>query len=211
MIDELPRSADGTRLILVRHGAPEAAASGRCYGALDVGLSTEGVAQAARTAAWLAGAPLAAVSSPRRRALDTAAPIARAHALEVRVEPALRELDFGELEGLTYDEVARRHPALWAEWMARPTEVTFPGGESYAMLRARVLAAADGLRRAHTGSAIALVAHGGSLRTIVADALGLADADVFRIDLSYAAVSVVDWLGATPAVRLLNLAPSWMG
>ena len=71
----------------------------------------------------------AVVSSPRRRAVDTATPIARRHDLEVEIVPDLRELDFGELEGRTYDEIADSLPELYATWMAHPTRVRFPGGE----------------------------------------------------------------------------------
>ena len=96
--------------------------------------------------------PVAAVvSSPRRRAVDTATPIAGRHGLEVEIVPDLRELDFGELEGRTYDEIADSLPELYAAWMTHPTRVRFPGGECYAEL-ARALRR-GGRRAAARGSA----------------------------------------------------------
>ena len=197
-----------TRLYLLRHGEPEADSRGRCYGRLDVGLSPRGFEQAERAAARIGDAPLAAIyASPRRRALESARPLALPRGLPVRIEEDLREMDFGEIEGLTYDEVRERRPELYAAWMERPTEVTFPGGESYALVRARVLGVVDRLRRAHDGQSIALVAHGGTTRTALAAALGLPDAHIFRLAQDYAALSIIEWIGETPIVRLVNALP----
>jgi alpha-ribazole phosphatase/probable phosphoglycerate mutase len=197
-----------TRLVLVRHGEPEAESRGRCYGRLDVGLSDLGRAQAERAAWFLADARLAAIyTSPRRRAVETARPIAAARNLELRERDELREIDFGEIEGLSYDEVRAQRPALYEAWMTRPTTVTFPGGEGFADLRRRVLAVARDLRRACAGAALAVVAHGGVIRALLADALRVADEDIFRIDQSHGAVSVVDYLEDTAIVRLLNHVP----
>ena len=197
-----------TRLLLVRHAEAEHTTRGRCYGSLDVGLSADGHRQAAALAAALRPEPVTAVvASPRRRALDTARPIAAAHGLEVEVVPELRELDFGELEGRTYDEIAASLPELYAAWMTRPTEVSFPGGESYADLRERALGAVAALRgRLEAGTAV-VVAHGGVVRAVVADVLGLPDERIFRRAVGPASVTTVEWLGGEPVVAGLNRLP----
>jgi alpha-ribazole phosphatase len=193
------------RLILVRHGEPDEWARGKCYGKLDVSLSARGSEQARRAALWLARWPLAAVyTSPRRRAKESAEVIAAMHALDVRVEEGFCEIDFGEFEGLAYDEVAARYPQEYQAWMERPTEVTFPGGESFATMRERVERTAAQVRRAHSGESVALVTHGGVARIILAGALRMNASDIFRLAQSYAGVSVVDYYGETPVVRLVN-------
>jgi broad specificity phosphatase PhoE len=205
-----PPPPGATRLFLLRHGEPEVDTRGRCYGRLDVGLSPRGVEQAGRAAALLYDVPIAAVyASPRRRAIESARPLARPRGLEVRVDPDLREIDFGALEGLSYDEARVRHPELYRAWMERPTEVTFPGGESYADLRARVLGALGRLRGAHAGATIAVVAHGGVTRTALADALGVEDAYLFRIAQDHAVLNAIDWIDGVPIVRLVNAAPGY--
>lgn len=199
---------DVTRLLLLRHGEPEAESRGRCYGRLDVGLSDRGREQAARAARFLAEVALDAVySSPRIRAVETARPLAAARGGGLRVRDELREIDFGDIEGMTFDEVRARHPALYEAWMARPTTVTFPGGEGFADVRRRVLAVGREILAVHTGATAALVAHGGVIRALLADALRVADEDIFRIDQSHGAISVVDYLQDTAIVRLLNHAP----
>ena len=190
-----------TRLLLIRHGEPEDDARGRCYGRLDVGLSSAGVEAATRLARGLRDVELAAVyTSPRRRAAQTAAAL---HPAPI-VDDRLRELDFGELEGRRYDEIASERPAFYEAWMETPTRVRFPGGESYAELRARVDAAVAEIVAARRGQTCALVAHGGVVRAALALALELPDERAFAIDVAYARVSVVDWFDSTPVVRLLN-------
>ena len=201
----LPDRGEATRVVLVRHGATEESARGRCYGRLDVRLSPRGLRQAEALAGALADQPLAAVyASPLARALDTARPIAAAQGLEPDVLDALAELDFGEVEGLRYDEIEAARPELFRAWMDEPARVRFPGGEGLADLRARVLPVLAEIRLRHEREAVVVVAHGGVVRVVLAEALGLDDGAFFRLDLSEGGVSVVDWLDGVPLLRLAN-------
>lgn len=201
----LPDRREATRFILVRHAETEQSARGRCYGRLDVRLSLRGLRQAQALADALAGLPLAAVySSPLIRALDTARPLAAARGVDVSLLEVLAELDFGEVEGLTYDEIEAERPELFRAWMDDPARVRFPGGESLADLRARVLPALEQIRACHAGEAVAVVAHGGVIRVVLADALGVEDGALFRLDQAEGGVSVVDWLEGVPLLRAAN-------
>lgn len=201
----VPQDA-ATRILLVRHAEPDESAHGRCCGVLDVPLSPRGRRRSETLARELSATPLAAVySSPLRRALETAEPIAAAHGLVPRAHEGFRELDFGELEGERYEDVADSRPELFRAWMETPILVRFPGGEAFRDLQARALAAAEEVRRSHAGRAVAVVAHGGVTRAILAAALSMPDEALFRLDQDYGAVSVVDWIGATPVVRAVNL------
>jgi broad specificity phosphatase PhoE len=189
-----------TRLLLIRHAEPAEDARGRCYGSLDVALSPAGAAHARRLAGALDTTAFAAVyASPRRRAVETARPLG-----EPQILDRLRELDFGELEGRTYDEIAASEPELYARWMETPTEVRFPGGESFADLQARALAAVRELRERHPDGTVAAVTHGGVVRAVLADALAMPAEAIFRLDVGYCRVSIVEWLGDAPLVRLVN-------
>ncbi len=177
---------------------------GRSYGALDVSLSPAGNEQARAIADALEGIRLdAVVASPLRRALETAAPLARARGLEPLVHEGLRELSFGAVEGLTYDEIERERPELFESWMSDPTGTRFPEGESFSDLRERALAAAAEIHSEHESAAI--VAHGGVTRAILAAALGMPDDAIFRLDQPYGAISIVDWIDESAVVRAVNL------
>ena len=190
-----------TRLLLIRHAEPDEDARSRCYGRLDVGLSPRGLARAARLAEDLGNVALAVVVvSPRLRAVQTAAALGGT----LEVDDRLRELDFGQLEGHTYDEIEREQPELFRRWMETPTLVRFPGGESYADLRERVASAVDDVVAANRERTVALVSHGGVIRAALAVLLGLPDERAFSLDVGYARISVVDWFDASPVVRLVN-------
>lgn len=195
-----------TRMVLVRHGQPAEEMKGRCYGRLDVGLSPHGRAQAEQAAAFLSGLELTYVyASPRLRALESARPLAEARGLQVVVDEAFREIDFGLFEGLTYEEAERRFPEVYEEWMTHPTRVRFPEGESFPEMRERVRAGGHELRRRHVQQAFALVSHGGVNRTLLAEALGMEDRHLFRLEQGYSAVNVIDFYGDEPVVKLMNV------
>src|SRR5579863_7741192 len=141
-----------TVLWLLRHPEPEAFASGRCYGSLDVALSPDGIRQAHSVADALVKRPLAAIyTSPRQRCTQAAQILAAGRTCPVETMVALRELDFGKFEGRTYDEIAAMFPDLYQRWMEGPTEMQFPGGESFLDMRTRVISATRELRSRHTG------------------------------------------------------------
>lgn len=200
----LPALDGCTRLIILRHTEPDEQITGRCYGSLDVPLSARGRRHARRLASTLDGVIDTVISSPRIRASATADSIARPRGLAVLTDPRLRELDFGEFEGATYAAIEADHPAFWQQWMSTPTSVQFPGGEGHADLKHRVLSCVQDVRTRHAGRTTLLVTHGGVARTILAQALNMADADLFRIDQHHGALNVIDWFDDFPVVRLLN-------
>jgi broad specificity phosphatase PhoE len=186
-----------TRLVLCRHGEAEDAA-GRFCGRFDPALTAAGRRPAVALAARLPW-PDPVYTSPARRALETAMYLRP----DPVVEADLRELDFGDADGLRHDEVAERWPELYAAWLRAPTEVAFPGGEAFADFRSRVLSA---LARIEPSAVV--VTHGGVIRTALAHWLGIPDDTLFRIDVSHGTVTVVEWLEGAPLVRLVNAPPA---
>jgi probable phosphoglycerate mutase len=194
------------RLYLVRHAAPEEWSAGRLIGRTDVPLSAAGRRSADRLAAAFAGLDVAAVyASPLRRATATAEPIAAAVGREVRPCAGLAEIDFGACERMTPDEIARADPELYACWMAAPAEVRFPGGEAYADVRARAVAAVEEIARRHPDGTAVAVAHAGPIRIVLAWALDVPGEASFRLAIPHGSVSTVDWIGGQPVVGGLDV------
>ncbi|MSO23449.1 MAG: alpha-ribazole phosphatase [Acidobacteria bacterium] len=194
-----------SRMWLVRHGETESEARGRCYGRLDLALSLKGRRQAELVAQRLSKESLAAIyASPRRRARESAAPIGAVHDLPVEVLEELCEINFGDFEGLTYEEIQRRYPERYRHWMEHPTEIQFPNGESFTEMRNRVVNTAATLRECHLGESIAIVSHGGVNRILLAEALGVAPANIFRIAQRYAALNLISYSENMPLVELVN-------
>jgi alpha-ribazole phosphatase/probable phosphoglycerate mutase len=198
----------GLRIALVRHGEADGSVRGRCCGSLDPPLSDEGRRQMRRASCLLQRLGVAATyASPRRRALDSAKALEMAAPLVV--DDRLREIDFGLLEGLTYDEVADRYPDVWRDWMQAPVDVAFPQGERFDVFGARVELAVAGLTARHRGDAIVIVAHGGVNRLILARALGLDLRHMFRLQQTCGAVSLIDYYGDQAVVQVMNA--TWTG
>ena len=198
-----PRSSASTRLILERHGEPDATVQGRCYGRLDPGLSQRWREQ--MRLAWLLidnECLSGFYSSPSRRAIESTA--LRSIETPAVIDERLREIDFGAFEGLTYDEIATRYPQTYAQWMTRPTDVVFPDGESFAMMSARVREALEQIRRKHSGETVVTVSHGGVNRVALAQALDLDPRRIFRLAQAYACVNVIDYAGGESVVLVMN-------
>jgi len=194
-----------SRIWLVRHGEP-AGVRGRCYGKLDIGLSAAGRAQMERAAACLRTEPLEAIyASPRVRTMESARIVAGFHRCGCREDAGLSEIDFGEFEGLTYDEIAVHYPAIYRQWMESPTEVQFPHGESFAAMRVRVLRAFEAIRQRHEGRTAAIVTHGGVIRIVLAWALEMPDRCLFRLAQDYAALNLLAWMDGVPVVERMNV------
>ncbi|MCU1257266.1 MAG: Alpha-ribazole-5-phosphate phosphatase [Bryobacterales bacterium] len=195
-----------TRVWLIRHGEPAAEATHRCYGSLDVGLSKKGQEQMEHVAEYLRSEPIACIySSPRSRAQQGARTLAFSVLRPVEVVEDLREIDFGDFEGLSYDEIGVRYPDLYRKWMEEPTEVLFPNGESFPDMRTRVLKAFEAIQRKHDGQTIAVVSHGGVNRILLAGALQIPDKCIFRLAQDYAAINLLAFMHGLPVVQLLNL------
>ena len=193
------------RVLLLRHGETDASARGRCYGKLEVPLSERGRAQIELAARLLHSLrPEVIVSSPRMRAVESAQIVASVCKLPVETEPDFAELDFGDFEGLRYQDIERDQPEFYARWMASPTAVTFPNGESYAAMTERVTAAYGRRVQSAVSKKLVLVAHGGVNRIILAHVLGIVPARLFRLEQSYAGISCIDYYDATPVLRVMN-------
>jgi len=133
------------RIFLLRHGATDWNLARRCQGTTDLELNETGLRQAEAAAHELSREKIDAVYSSRlRRALQTAGAVSRFHKLAVTVEESLRELDHGEIEGLTFAEIQATRPDFLREWRERPAEADIPGGERLIEVEKR---AWDGLCR----------------------------------------------------------------
>jgi len=122
----------------------------------------------------------------------------------IALEERLREIDFGVFEGRLYEEIAQEYPETYSQWMEHPAETQFPNGESFVQMKARVIEAAHELYARHRGETIAVVSHGGVNRILLAAALGVANADIFRIAQRYAAMNLLVLIGDYPSVELMN-------
>lgn len=173
----------------------------------DPPLTAEGVAMAESFAsAYRKVAWQAIYSSPLNRALSTAAPLAHALALPVEQRDELAEIDYGEWDGKSPDEVSREHHVEYERWTADPAWNPPPGGETAVALAQRVTRAIEEIDLAHDGNVL-VVSHKASIRVALCALLGV---DVgrfrYRFGCPVGSVSIIEFgahgpLAATVADR----------
>jgi molybdenum cofactor cytidylyltransferase len=200
---ELPREAQvrTMRVYLARHARPEGPEDRRYRGQADLPLGAAGRERAHGLAGSLmtltGGACFDAVfASDLSRCLETAEIAAGADGCTspVRTEPGLREIDVGLWEDLTWEEAKQRFPAEHAAREADLTSAPFPGGESFAGLRDRVLPAFERLLASSLAAGhrrVLVVAHKGVNRVILAHLQGIPLSHIFSIEQDYCAVTLL--------------------
>jgi len=157
-------------LVLIRHAHVETGS--RLCGWLDLPLSPEGQQQLAALARRGCHQPRpdALYTSPLRRTSTVAARLGALWHLQPTTRDALREIHCGTLEGAAIADIQRREPALWARHLAQADDAfAWPGGESYAAFRARVVTGLTAIAGSHPGQRVAVVTHSG----VISQVLGL--------------------------------------
>ena len=191
------------RVLLVRHATAEG--NGRFLGQLDVPL-----ASAARQELRLLGEkcsahPVSAIyASDLRRARETAEAIARPCGIAVELRPELREMHFGEWEGLEWDEIVQRFPRLAKLWMERFPHQAIPGAEPVREFRKRVAAVMGEIAGANRGKCALVVTHAGVIRFVLGKVLGVPARNVFRLAQDPCAMNIIDYFEHGATVRCIN-------
>lgn len=163
-----------TDLYLTRHGETTWHAANRYAGSTDVALSEHGRAQAHGLGAWSGAAGVDAIyCSPLTRARETARPSAATTGLRVSIDDRLRELDFGQGEGLTATEMQAAFPGEYEQFVSDPGEHPLPGGESPTACVARFIDALDDTCRQHADGRVLVVAHNTAIRLALCHVLGV--------------------------------------
>ncbi len=205
--------APTTELILVRHGETDWNRELRFQGHVDVPLNAMGLAQAQRLATRLAGeAPHHLYQSDLQRAVQTAAPAALTLGLQGQSDAALREQNFGRVDGMRVDDIRQQFPTEWAQWVSFDENYAMPDGETTHQFHVRVMGALQRLAAAHAGQRLLVVTHGGVLDMVyrTARSLGLngprqsdiPNAGYNRVRLTADTVEILDWADTRHLVDL---------
>lgn len=198
-----------TRLWFMRHGEVEAPWVGTFVGAKDVALSDLGRHQAEAIAKYLEDAPIdAIVTSPRKRALDTAAPLARSKGLKLDIRKHLGEMDFGAWEGLHWQAIQQRDPEFASTWSADPAKIPCPNGESCDLFFERCSAEVTKLVEEYKGRTIVFSGHAGVNRCIIGNILKRPYLDCFAFAQDYGCLNAAGWgEHGFGQIALLNFVP----
>jgi broad specificity phosphatase PhoE len=192
-----------TRVILIRHGQTAWNAEQVFRGRADVPLDDVGRRQAAALAEALYGEPIAHIAaSPLSRAVQTAEALAVARSLQPHPTPHLIDIDFGAWQGMPHGEVRQRFRDMYATWLSRPHEVTFPNGESLDAVAERSAAALAKLTTEYSGQTIAVVAHRVVNKVLLCHIIGLGNSHFWQIRQDTACINRFHVGGTAPGFVL---------
>ena len=191
------------RLLLVRHATAEG--QGRFQGQRDVPLSAAGRQELPLLCEKCSRHSVQAVySSDLRRARQTAEAVARKLGLEVDVRPELREMHFGQWQGLSWNQIAKRYPRLASLWMDRFPHQTIPGAEPLRQFQKRIAAGVREVVAANRGQCALIITHAGVIRFTLGRVLGLPARNLFRLALDSCSLNIIDYLEKGAIVRCIN-------
>ncbi len=174
-------------LFLIRHTETEATA-GRCIGQSDVALSEKGSADVATLVEQLKTlAPSVIISSDLSRCRVLAVALAKAVKVEVVFESAWREVNFGEWEGKSWDEIYTQDRTRYHAWTKDFVTIAPPEGESFINLQERIARELSALT-AHQAETVLVITHAGAIRAAISSAIGVPLECVFSIHLNYGAL-----------------------
>jgi broad specificity phosphatase PhoE len=182
-------------LVIVRHGLTQANADALLVGRADYPLTDTGRAQATKIAAAI-GTPAAVISSPLRRARETA----EAFGADVEIDERWIELDYGEYDCRPLGDVPRE---FWVAWRADPG-LHPPGGESLVDLGVRVRQACADLAERARDDDVVVVTHVSPIKAAVAWALDVGDDIAWRMFVAQASITRVGITERGPVLRSFN-------
>ena len=194
------------RIYLIRHGQVEGYENFPVYGQTDVDLTEVGVVQMEQMAERLRLTESKAIySSDLKRSAIGARLIARHHDVPLYFLPELREIDYGDWEGLTLSGILRDFPEELEKRQKDLINYKAPGkGESVAALSERVETVFERIRAEQRGNDIIITAHGEVNRIILCKALGLDLDRMFNIHQGYGCLNIIDYFPESTLVRLIG-------
>lgn len=193
-------------LYFIRHGETIYSRTGGFCGSLDPDLTPEGLEMAKAFATAYSHLDwTAAYVSPMKRTIATAKPLCDAVGLEMQLRDGLKELQFGEWEGKTQDEVRENDSESYIDWMTEPAWNPPPGGETAVQIDSRSELVISEITATHKSGNVLVVSHKSTLRIVLCGLLGI-DLGRYRdrIDMPAASVSVVEFGKYGPQLKRLG-------
>ncbi len=182
------------QLIVLRHGETDYNRLGKYQGSTDTGLNELGVSQAVAVAERLKSMEFdRIVSSPLKRAVQTAEIVSGVHNLEIDICDDFAERNMGLFEGLSRAEIAADYPELGGWLVTRQFYASPPQGESLFDFSARLVRGISGLRQISIERGLLLVCHGGVARSVHGILRRVSDEQVFGYNLQNCEFDIYQW------------------
>lgn len=191
------------RVIFVRHAIAQG--NGQFNGQCDVPLAPNGRRQLPGLIRRLSSYSISVVfSSDLSRARQTADAVARRLHRHCENRRGLREMHFGDWEGLSWKQVLTRYPRLSQRWLNDFVRQPIPSAELFDSFVRRVRREMRAIVHTNPNQCVLVVTHAGVIRVALANALGMRPQNVFRITIRPCSIGIVDHFKLETVVRCIN-------
>lgn len=194
-----------TKLYLIRHGETEQNKSGVLMGSTDTPLNDHGRLQALSLRDRVNALEVDSIfASPLSRAVETASLVFGEQA-RIITDTSLQEFHFGEWEGMHFSEIARQYPEVWKMWLTDWEQTRIPGAEAFAAFKYRVIGVVEEIVRANPGKRLAVVSHGGCIRSLLAHFFcESVSKGYWKFKVDNATLSEIEFMGELPILIRFN-------
>ncbi len=194
------------KLIFIRHTTTDWNEQRRYLGVTDVSLNQKGRKQAELISNYLRNENISAIySSNLIRTYQTACIIAKQHSLKVKKDERLDEIDFGEWERMTFNQIQKKYPKLAREYLSDSLNTKIPKGESFLKFRNRINKALEKILAQEKGT-IVIVSHAGVNRVIICNLLKLPLSYFWKIKQNIGAINIIEIYNNSNVISLINYA-----
>ncbi|MFW5976402.1 MAG: alpha-ribazole phosphatase [Bacillota bacterium] len=197
-----------TEVILIRHGETSWNREHRFQGHQDIKLNNKGVNQAKKAGQFLASYDIDVIySSELERAYQTAVIINKKHRVKVIKKSGLKEINFGDWEGLTYEEIEKNNSEKIKKWNNNPWSNSPPAGESLESFYQKVVNTIDGIIEKNKGDTILIVSHGGVIKTYLTYILDMPPENYWQFDTASTGISNIKFYNNKAIIDRINSRP----
>ncbi len=192
------------KLLLLRHGDVGEEYKDKYIGSTNASISERGHQQVRTIGPWLRSQNIdCCYCSPMKRCKETAAIILEQTGVDYKVDPDLREIDFGQWEGLAFGDIAQKFPDEVKRWSEFDMDFTFPGGERIGDCVGRIVGIADRLTE-DPADTVLVCTHGGIIRLLICYFLGLEPWQYILFRVERASVTTIELFGGAGLLCGLN-------
>jgi len=194
-----------TKLYLIRHGETEQNKSGVLMGSTDTPLNDMGRRQASLLRDRINALEVDTIfSSPLSRAMETAS-IVFGQEAHIITDSSLQEFHFGEWEGMHFSDISKQYLETWQMWLTDWDKTHIPGGEAFAAFKQRVISVVEEIVRYNTGRRVAVVSHGGCIRSLLAHFFcESVSKGYWKFKVDNATLTEIEFMGELPIMIRFN-------
>lgn len=183
-------------VLLIRHGQTDSSLNNKLCGRTDEPLNNNGIHEVKRLITFLdaRNKPDIIITSPLIRAKQTAQIITNKYNLTPIESEELREIDFGDWEGLTFNEIKNKQPDEFIKWIKHPDKFTPTDGESIINLNKRINNFMNKvLNNSEENSILYLITHGGPIRSVLINALKIPPSLYWNIKIPHGSATCLEY------------------